>query len=324
MNCRSVTGYLLLAAAAVTIPALATGCRSEQPSGEYVARVGDRTLTRDDLSRSLADRPTVLDSTEAASQIVERWVTNELLFQEALDRGLQDESEIRRLLAENERSVLISALVNRVYEEEMSEPDETSIRSYYESNRDQLTLREPYVRVRVLIVETELDAALAADSLATLPSDAAGDSAFTALAGGISLRSDDSRTVSDSYYPANRLFSWIPGMGTALANAGTGEVLPPLAADGVWYVVQLVERVPVGTLPEIDMIRDEIAERVRIEERKQLFARHVQRLRTQALARDRLEVRTPTDTSGYGPVSPGQVDRGGVGAGNSPADPDSE
>jgi len=304
------TRYLLIAATALVLSVLGTGCADDAPSGDYVARVGDRTLTREDLARSLTDRPTVLDSVEAASQIVERWVTNELLFQEALDRGLQDEADTRRLLAENERSVLISALVNRVYEEEMSEPDETSIRSYYESNRDQLTLREPYVRVRVLIVETELDAGLASDSLETLSIDAQGDSAFTALADRMSLRREDSRTISDSYYPANRLFSWIPGMASSLAEAEAGDVLPALVSDGVWYVVQLVERVPVGTLPELDMIRDEIAERVRIEERKQLFARHVQRLRTQALARDRLEVSSPTDTSGPSPVSPGSARSG--------------
>lgn len=317
MSFRFPTRLLLIAAAALSMAAFGIGCTNDTPSGDYVARVGDRTLTREDLARSLSDRPTVLDSVEAASQIVERWITNELLFQEALDRGLQDEADIERLLAENERSVLISALVNRVYEEEMSGPDESSIRSYYESNKDQLTLREPYVRVRVLIVETELDAALASDSLESIPLGAAGDSTFTALAGRMSLRAEDSRTVSDAYYPANRLFSWIPGMASALTDAETGDVLSPLVADGVWYVVQLVERVPVGTLPEIDMIRNEIAERVRIEDRKQLFARHVQRLRTQALARDRLDVRSPTDTSGPSTVSPGGPDRGG-----NAADPD--
>lgn len=298
MNRRATSTSLLLLVVAVSTAVIVSACGKDAPTGDYVARVGERTLTSEDLARSLADRPTVMDSTEAATQIVERWVTNELLFQEALDRGLQNEAETRRLLAENERSVLISALVNRVYEEEMTEPDETSIRSYYESNRDQLTLREPYVRVRVLIVRTELDAGLASDSLEVLPTGAAGDSAFTALADDLSLRTDDSRTISGSYYPANRLFSWIPGMASALAAADDGDVLPPLFADGAWYVVQLVERVPVGTLPEIDMIREEIAERVRIEERKQLFARHVQRLRTQALARDRLDVRSPTGLSG--------------------------
>lgn len=305
MSFRVPARLLVIAVAAVALSTFGAGCTGDVPSGDYVARVGERTLTREDLARSLSDRPMVLDSLEAASQIVERWITNELLFQEALDRGLQDEAEIRRLLAENERSVLISALVNRVYEEEMSEPGETSIRSYYESNKDQLTLREPYVRVRVLIARTELDAALASDSLASIPLEAEGDSAFTALATRMSLRAEDSRTISDAYYPANRLFSWIPGMASALTEAEAGDVLPPLVADGVWYVVQLIERVPVGTLPEIDMIRDEIVERVRIEERKQLFARHVQRLRTQALARDQLDVRSPTDTSGPSPVRPG-------------------
>jgi hypothetical protein len=294
------TGRFLAAAFVVAACAAAAGCTPDSPPEPYVARVGDRTLTRAELARTLADRPSLQDSSEAATQIVERWIANELLYQEAMERGLQNEEQTRRLLAENERSVLISALVNRVYEEEMSAPDETSIRAYYESHHDQLRLREPYVRVRVLVVDSELDARLAADSLRALSEAALPDSAFPVLADRISLRPEDSRSISDSFYPANRLFSWIPGMASALTDARAGDVLPPLFSDDVYYVVQLVERIPVGTIPDLDMIRDELAERVSIEERKQLFARHVQRLRTRALSRDRLEVHSPSDSSGSG------------------------
>ena len=56
----------------------------------------------------------MLDSADAAAQIVEQWVTNQLLFQEATSRGLRGDPEVQRLLADNERSVLVNALMQRL------------------------------------------------------------------------------------------------------------------------------------------------------------------------------------------------------------------
>ena len=293
----------VILASIMVVATFLAGCTQPAEEADYVARVGSRTLTRADVERSLADQPFLVDSTEAAGQIIERWVSNELLYQDALDRGLQNEEATRRLLAENERSVLISALVNRLYEEELTVPDEAALRAYYDSHQDQLVLREPYVRVRILQVATATQAASARDSLAQIPADATGRAAFDSLAARASLNPEESIELADAYYPSDRLFAWIPGMTAALESADAGDILPILEAEAGFFIVQLIERIPVGAVPELAMIRDQIEERVRIEERKQLFARHVQRLRTRALARDRLDILTEADTSGA-PISP--------------------
>jgi hypothetical protein len=59
--------------------------------------------------------------------------------------------------------------------------------------------------------------------------------------------------------------------------------------------------VPAGEVPELSWIEDEVRRQVEIQSRKQMVARHVQRLRNEAQARDELEIRetpaapTPTE-----------------------------
>lgn len=263
------------------------GCRPAPDFGDFVARVGNATLTREELALTLDRRTYSLDSTEAASQIVEQWTTNELLYQEALQRGLRTKPDVVRLLAENERSVLISALVNELYTEDENATSEGAIQTYYEQHRDQLVLREPYTRVRYIPVTTTAQAAVVRDSLNRLSD----PSAFERL---VLLHSSDpatSLTLAESYFPISQLFSRNPGLRTALLSLRPGDIYGPVEQDSLFHIIQLVDRVAAGTLPDLEMIRPEIEQRVQIEARKQLFARQVQRLRTQALAREGLEIK---------------------------------
>lgn len=258
------------------------GCGDPEPTVPYVARVGEALLTQEDVSRLLENRSPLLDSTDAVSQIVEQWVTNQLLFQEARDRGLRSDPEVQRLLADNERSVMVDALVSRMLDEEMGDgPDEAAIQTYYEQHRDQLALREPFVRVVHLVFE-DADSADAARRL-LLSSNAPDPNTLSGLA--------DRQLDLESFYPQRQLFAAIPGLGEAVSALRVGQVTPVLEHDGAFHVVQLTDRLEEGTVPALDMIRDEISHRVTIQMRKQLYARQVQRLRTRAMAREELVIR---------------------------------
>lgn len=261
---------------------LITACGSPEPAQPFVARVGNALLTQEEVSRLLVDRSPQLDSSDAISQIVEQWVTNQLLYQEARDRGLKSDADVQRLLADNERSVMVDALVSRMLDEEMGDgPDDAAIQTYYEQHRDQLALREPFVRVIHLVFE-DADSASAArrQLVSSSPPDPEELSGMS-----------DRQLDLASFYPQQQLFAAIPGLGEAVASLRIGQVTPVLERDGAYHIVQLTDRLEEGTVPALDMIRDEISHRVTIQMRKQLYARQVQRLRTRAMAREELEIR---------------------------------
>ena len=177
---RILAKRTLLAALGCSL-ALAAGCQRQTPPEGYVARVGDIYLMQDETHAALDNLPPRLDSTEARRQFIDQWVTNELLFQEALRLNLRTREDVQRRLEESERSVLIDALVSQLFEEETETPFPAEIRAYFERHKEQLRLREPFARVRYLFT-TEADSAQIARSvLQQAPPPAASDSIWALL-----------------------------------------------------------------------------------------------------------------------------------------------
>ena len=68
-------------------------------------------------------------------------------------------------------------------------------------------------------------------------------------------------------------------------------VVAPEASGGVAYAVAVVDRVRAGQTPSVGMIRSEIVERLAIRKRKAAEAQHINRLRSEAEAAGRLDIR---------------------------------
>lgn len=255
-----------------------------------MARVGESYLTQEDLSEQLSKLPFQGDSLEARQQIIEQWVSGELLFREARRRGLRNDREVQRLLEENERSVMISALVARMYEETEEDYEPAELASYYERNKERLRLREPFVQVRYMATRS---AEAAQEARTTLQEMARGDEGvegWNRLVDQHAVDAGMSRALSSTFTAESRLFSSAPVLRARLANMREGEVAE-VTADSLHHVMQLVERAPSGAVPEIAWVEEELARRLLIQTRKQLYARQVQRLRNEALAREDLEIR---------------------------------
>ena len=272
----------------------ALGCSSDDGPEDFVAKVGSSYLTSAEIQRSLENQTAFLDSADAVSQIVERWVTNELLYQEALSQGLRGDPEVQRLLVDNERSVLISALVNKMTTEDLEGgPDDDAIRTYYKQNRDQLALREPYVQIRHLVFTSPDSAAIFRRSVAAMGTGALGKAQFARLA---AIYGMDGLNP-DTYYPQSQLFSAIPGLVEAISKLSPGQTLPVVTDGGRYHIFQLIRRLESGSVPAMELIIDDLRAKVSIQLRKQLYGRQVEQLRTRALARNELEVKLTRDAS---------------------------
>ena len=209
-----------------------------------------------------------------------------MLYQEALNQGLSSDPDVQRLLADNERSVLISALVNKMTTEDLDGgPADDAVRTYYEQNRDQLALREPYVQIRHLAFTSPDSAAIFRKSVSEMGLGDLGKAQFSRLAAVYGIDGPN----PDTYYPQSQLFSTIPGLVEAVSALKPGQTLPVVNDSGRYHVIQLIRRLEIGTVPAMELIIDDLRAKVSIQLRKQLYARQVQQLRTRALSRDELE-----------------------------------
>ncbi len=275
----------------IAIVSVFSACSPTNTEIDYVARLGERHLTRDDLDSALESLTVLQDSADAAEQIMEQWITDELLYREAVRRGLRRQEGVQRLLLENERSVLVSALLTQLYEEEDSSPDSKELLTYYEQNKDQLKLTEPFVRVRYVVTEFADSALMAIQLMEGLDSSTEADSIWKTVAIRFMEDSESNTTLSESFYPETRMLSSIPELNAAVQQMSPGQILSPFSLGNRYHVVQLVERIPIGTTPALSLLEDQLRARIAIENRKLLYARQVQRLRNEALAREELDVR---------------------------------
>ncbi len=281
-------GRILLSLLAVLFVA---GCGRSDPPQDFVARLGDRVLTQDELSNQLRSLSFTEDSLEARQQIIEQWLTNELLYREARRRGLRNNRDVQRLLADNERSVLVSTLISRMYDEMDEDVDDGELLAYYERSRERLQLREPFVQVRYLSTMSGDDAAEVRHRLSSPPAGETIESVWSAAVRDVASDPSMSRVLSETFTAESRLFVSRPEIRSRLLQLNDGQVAPIIETDSLFHVLQLVQRVPAGSIPQFEWIRDELQHRLRIEARKQMYARQVQRLRTEAMAREDLEIR---------------------------------
>lgn len=280
-----VAGILLV----VTL-SLVTACGDQQGPVNFVARVGDTYLMQEELDELLSSIPPYQDSIVVREQFISRWVTDQLLVQEALRRNLQDDPDVVRRLEENEQAVLISTLVGQMYEL-TKDPTPSEVRAYYDRNKERLRLREPYVHVRFLTTEDSARADRARRALSTATEGADADTVWADIVAQNATDPDGALAVSTHYFPLSQIFTTRPELRPIVLSLREGELSPVLRLSKGFGLVQVVDRIPEETVPELQWVEGEIRERLRIQSRKQMYADQVERLRNEALAREALETR---------------------------------
>ncbi len=269
---------------------LAVGCAQPASPDAFVARVDNAYLTEEEVSAALANLPQGLDSVETRRQFINQWVTNELLFQEALRSNLRSQEDVQRRLAESERAVLIDALVSQLFEQSSASTSQAEMTAYFELNKEQLRLREPFVRVRYLYT-TDADSARLARRLLLQSSTATADSVWSALTQRFAQDPRVSQSLAANYIPESRLFMEQPVLRERLGQLNARQTAPLFESNGYTHLLQLTDRVAAGSLPELSWIEDQVRRQLTLDTRKQMYERQVQRLRTEALSREVLVVK---------------------------------
>ncbi|MEO0559091.1 MAG: peptidylprolyl isomerase, partial [Bacteroidota bacterium] len=279
----------LLLICAVVLAACGEGDVSTTES-PYVARVGDAVFTEADLAEALSGLSPGVDSIRAREQVVNQWVRTELLVQEARSLNLDEEPRVQRLLLENERATLEAATLDRLFETNPAEPTGDELAAYYDANQANLALREPYVRLRHVRTGVRSRAEEARTALDRSASSPVSDSLFTIIAREFGEAPEGAIALAAEYTPESRLLALDEALGLrviALRLGGTAVV----ESGDVYHVVQVVDRVGTGEIPTLEMVAPELRERLAIQRRRDQEAQFIQSLRSQAQARNRLDIR---------------------------------
>ena len=268
-------------------------CAACQPAEEpllFVARVGDAYLMQDELDAALDNLPPDLDSMDARRQLIDQWVANELLFQEAKRLDLRAREGVKRQLEEGERAVLIDALVTELFGNATDVLLPGEVASYYEQHKEQLRLLEPFVRVRYLHRSNQDSVRRARDLLRSVPALMA-DSVFAVLAIRFSEDPVMSLSLLNNYLPESRLLVEQPAVREQMARLAPKGQVRIIESEDSYHLLQIADRAPAGAVPELLWVEGQVRRQLTIDSRKQMYERLVQRLRTEALSREALVIK---------------------------------
>lgn len=263
---------------------------SQGGRGEYVARVGDAVFTEADLAEAIDGLSPGVDSVRAREQVVNQWVRRELLVQEARALKLDEEPRVQRLLLDNERATLEAATLDRLFETNPAEPTADELEAYYAANQANLALREPYVRLRHVRTGVRDRAQGARAALEQAASSPLADSLFAIIAREFGDDPEGAVALAAEYTPESRLLALDEALGLRVIALRPGQTAIVEFSDG-YHVVQVVDRVGTGETPTLEMVAPELRERIAIQRRRDQEAQFIQSLRSEAQARNRLDIR---------------------------------
>jgi peptidyl-prolyl cis-trans isomerase C len=157
MSVRLTAGVGTLLLAVV----LAVGCSKKggnvDPGDAVYAKVNDSVLTESGLRALVPSDFYNTLTPEHKKEIIQEWVNNELLYQEALRQKIDHDPEIAGIIENSKRNLLRNELLERNLSA-IKAPDESVLQKYYEDHKKNFMVQDREYKVRFALFDTQSDA----------------------------------------------------------------------------------------------------------------------------------------------------------------------
>jgi peptidyl-prolyl cis-trans isomerase C len=245
---------------------LPAGCGRE--GQDVIAKVNGAKLTREDLRAEIP--PDYYDSVtlDQKRDFVEQWIDSEVLYQEALRRGLQRQPETKKRIRSSEKNILISELIQQELDARIRVSTEEA-REYYQTHTEEFTRQQDEMRANQILVPT-LEEANAVRRQIQEGAD------FSRLARELS---DDPSSIQGGdlgYFTRDDLLSEIS---KAVFEATPGTLLKPIKTEFGYHVLLVTDVQKAGTVLAFELVQDEIIGRLSREKERQELDLFLQELR---------------------------------------------
>lgn len=218
-------------------------------SGEVAARYGDDVMTVDELVvelQRLPARSRALMDEAGRGRFVENYILHQLLFEEGLERGMDQDPDIKRQVEDMNRRLVVQKLVKEL--QEVPPITEEQIAGYYDDNQARYsttTLRARHILVREEDLADELRS-----KLETEPD------AFADLAKEHSVDTASARKGGDlGFFGHGRMVPEFEAAAFALREPG--DLSDVVKTQYGYHIIRLEERRE-GQKKPLDQVREQI------------------------------------------------------------------
>lgn len=211
---------------------------------EYIARVGNTYLTKEDLMRMLPDGGLTKNvDKNHLNSLVSNWVNKEILYQKAHQYHFDREEGVRSKVADFYRDLTIDSYVRYFLQTNVS-IDESEIRDYFLKNKNSFTRDRDEAKIVHVLVQDFNDA----------------------MAIKLALTSRNKGAL-DSFYSKYKFETSVVGRGESLGEIDRNifetsprSIIGPIASPYGFHIVEVLSRYTAGSTRNIDEVRDEISQ----------------------------------------------------------------
>lgn len=228
---------------------------------KVLAVVDGREITQKDLFhllQSIGQNAMQFQSEEGQKQLVDELVMQELLYSDALAKGLQEENAYKEAVEEMQRSLLKQYAMKKLMDS-VDAPTEAEIQEYYDAHASQFTSKEKATANHILVdteeeanriaeeIKNGLDFKEAASKYSNCPSKAQGGSLGSFTRG-----------------------QMVPEFENATFSMTPGTISEPVKTQFGYHLIQLEALTPAGVEP-LENVKPQVQEQLTLAKRQALY-----------------------------------------------------
>jgi len=260
---------LKLAFTLLCVLVIAGGCgrktgEVKKPSRGAICAVGSDTLFEGDLKYLLLEGNGMVPGLEEKKRYIDRWVTTEILYQEALKRGVASDPRIRARLNELEHQFLADHMLFLALRERIKVTEE-EIRRYFKEHEKEYMYE---YRVSHILVNTLEEAQKVKELLKKR--------SFAWVANRYSVDPMARRGGDLGYLTKGNM---IPEFEAVVFKMKPGEVSDIVKSDFGYHIIKLVGMRKALARVTLDDVREQIMNELLVEKRKKAFSELMDSLR---------------------------------------------
>jgi len=258
------------------------GCAQvKDTSSGVVAKVGNKVITLDEFNSKFSSLPQAYqDSLKDNKEVLlDDIITEEILYEEALKKKIDKDKEIKVVLEEAKKRIVVARLIQDEIEEKVAIEDAVLL-EHYNANKDQFMSPEQYRASHILVATLE-EAVKIKDQLEK------GGSDFSELAEEYSLDVATKKRGGDvNYFSVGQM---VPEFEDACVTLNVGETSDVVKTQFGYHIIKLTDKKPSGLL-EFDSVKEQIRNQLSNSVKRKAFDKLISDLKAEYKITKNLEL----------------------------------
>jgi len=245
--------------------------KKEGQKGSDLATVGNVKITQAELEREIKNLPDfaqkIFEGSGGKERFLNELVKKELLYQEALKKGLDKNTEYLKKVEDFKKITLIGQLLEKEIESKAKVTDQ-DVKDYYEKHKEDFA-PVSQIRMSLILVKTEEEAKKILERL-----NKGEDFAKVAKKSSVDLNS--AKNGGDlGYLSRGQMTSELEAVAVRLK---TGEVSEPIKTQSGYQIIKVTDK-KTGKVVEFERVRNFISQQLSAEKQKEVFDSYIESLK---------------------------------------------